>query len=129
MSNDDERLFFIKRSSLNLIKRMFLRSIVLMLLTAIGFWVADTLVESSRYGDLPILRRFPDFIALMTAAAKFTFIEMSLFWIRFSTQPKNDVQESIAVANREPMSAAFLHLTNSLVWAFRVGVFLWLLYN
>jgi hypothetical protein len=125
--NDNERLFFIKRSSWLVMKRMALRSVVLFLFTLVGFWVADSLVESARFGTLPIVRRFPDFIAMMTAAAKLTFILMSLFWVRFSTQPKHDVQETMSAATKEPMAAAIVHATNTAQHLAYIGVFLYLM--
>lgn len=122
-----ERFLFIKRDSWMLGKRMFARSVFLMLLGLVGFWLADTMMESARLGTLTIMRRFPDIVTMMTAAAKFTFIEMSIFWIRFGTSPKQDVQEVAGVAAQTSMGAAIVHVCSTLVWFARVVIFLYLM--
>lgn len=109
-------------------KRMAVRSVFLFIMTSIMLYVADAMVDAGTGNPFSVVRRFPEFIPMMMAAASFTFIEMSLFWIRFGTQPKNDVQEAITKANETPMGAAIVHVTNSLVWFARVCVFLYLLH-
>lgn len=122
-----QRIFFVKKANWQLAKRMAARSVFLFLLTLVGFHVADLMIDSARFNTIPALRRFPDFVIMMTAAAKFTFIELSLFWIRFGVTPKQDVQDVAETAARGGgMPAAVVHVTNTLVWAFRVVVFLYL---
>lgn len=123
-----EKIFSITAASILLAKRMAARTVALALLTLFGFWVVDLLVESGMHDRLALVRRFPEFIPLLVAAAKFTFIEMSLFWIRFATAPKIDVQAAIREVDTwdNQMALAFVYLTNSLIWAFRVCVFIYL---
>ncbi len=128
MRNRILSFFSVKPESWAIMKRMGARSVFLFILTAIALCVADMMVDSGIGNRFALVRRFPEFIPMMMAAAQFTFIEMSLFWIRFGTQPKNDVQEAIEVANTQPMSAAIVHITNSLVWFARICVFLYLLH-
>jgi hypothetical protein len=121
-----DEFLYVKKSSWDLMKRMAFRSIFLLALSAIGFWALEQMVQSGINDRYSLVQKFPEFLALMKAAACFTFIEMSLFWIRMATQPKNDVQEAVCEALKEPMAAAVVHFTNSLVWAIRIAVFLWL---
>lgn len=121
-----ERFLMITRESWELFKRMFARSVALALLTAIALMLVDQLVESGISDRFAIVRRFPEFIPFMMAAAKLTFIEMSVFWVHFLTAPRIEVQEALVTANTSPMGAALVHFTNALVWAFRVAVFLYL---
>jgi hypothetical protein len=109
-------------------KRMFARTMVLATLTILGLTVVDWLVDLGLADRYAIVRRFPEFIPMMMAAAKFTFIEMSLFWIRFGTQHRIDVQRGIQDAMTSSyMAAAFIHFTNSLVWFARVAIFIYLM--
>lgn len=124
-----DRILFIKRDSWLVAKRMAARTVFLFILTAAGLWCADTLVDSGIGNRFALVRRFPEFIPMMMAAAKFTFIEMSVFWIRFGTQPKNDNQCAIDLAIVTPMGAAIVHASNVVQWAFRICVFLYLMAN
>lgn len=121
-----ESIFSIKDASVLMIKRMALRSLGLFLLTALGFALVDLMIDSGMTDKYALVRRFPEMIPLMVAAAKFTFIEMSIFWIRFGTQPRHDVQNAIEMACTTSMGSAIVHLTNTLVWAIRLAVFIYL---
>lgn len=122
----EERFFGVKKSSLEEMQHMLLRSILLGFLTVMGFAVLDRLVDSGIADRFSLVHRFPEFIMMMSAAAKFTFIEMSLYWIRFGTQVRNE-KEALNIANNSPMSAAFVHFTNSLLFIARLAVFLYLM--
>ena len=108
-------------------ERMFFRTLVLALFTFAALTVADALVTSGMGDRFAIVRRFPEFIPMMMAAAKFTFIEVSLLWIRFGVQPKVNVQEGVYEATGNPMAAALVYFTHSLVWFARVCVFIYLM--
>lgn len=124
MSRD--RILSITRESWTMFQRMFARSVALAILTALGFVVVDHLVDSGMTDRFAIVRRFPEFIPFMLAAAKLTFIEMSLFWVHFLTAPKFDMNEAMFQATSSPVGAALVYLTDKLVWAFRLGVFIYL---
>lgn len=123
------RFLKIKQSTLELIGRMLWRSVGLFALSLLGFAVVDYLVESGLADNTAMARRFPEFIPMMMAAAKFTLIEMSLFWIRIFTAPKLDVQGVLnGIQTWDNYNAvALVHLTNTLQWAFRVAVFIYLI--
>lgn len=122
-----DRMFAWSAATYEVFERAFVRTMILAVLTIVGLWVVDKLVDSGIADRFALVRRFPDFIPFMMASAKMTFIEMSLFWIRFSTQPKVDVQEVADTASMSSTGAAFVYFTNALMWAMRVGVFLYLL--
>jgi cell shape-determining protein MreD len=126
MSKLHHNLLAITRQSWELFQRMFARSVALALLTFIGFALVDHLVESGLTDRFALVRRFPEFIPMMLAAAKLTFIEMSVFWIRFATQPRVDVQACIEYAPTNSIAAAIINATNALVWAFRIVVLIYL---
>jgi hypothetical protein len=115
------------QASWHIIKRLATRTFTLAFLTIVGFFVMDAMIESGMQDRLGLIRRFPDLIPLMVAAAKFTFIEMSLLWIRIAVQPKVDAQFAIAHHELSSRDAVLMHGVNSLVWAFRVGVFIYLM--
>jgi hypothetical protein len=124
-----EKRYFgiLKHSTFMELRYMALRTFLLAFLTIVGFSVLDYLVQSGRADSFALVHRFPEFITMMDAAAKFTFIDMSLYWIRFGTQVRNDKREALSIANSTPSSAAFVYFTNALSNIFRVCVFLYLM--
>jgi hypothetical protein len=130
MSKLHSKLLSITQKSWELFERMFARSLALALLTGIGLAVVDLLVDSGMTNRYAIIHRFPEFIPLMLAAVKLTFIEMSVFWVRFATQPSIDVQQPVREVQKQAwdntIALALTHGINSLVWMFRVVVLIYL---
>lgn len=118
-------------ASWKLFERMFARSVALAFLTAVGLTLVDYLVDSGMTDRFALIHRFPEFIPMMMAAVKLTFIEMSVFWARFCTSPSIDVQLPVKEIQRQAWdnsnSLAIVHAINSLVWAFRVAVLIYLM--
>jgi hypothetical protein len=123
----NERLFFIKRSTWLLMRRMAVRSVVLAVLTVLGGMLLSHLVDSGRLDRFGIVHQFPELLTMLRASAIMTFIEMSIFWIRLAVTPQLDVQEYAKTAAKDPMAAAIIYVTNTLQWAARVGMFLFLM--
>jgi hypothetical protein len=130
MSKLRTKVFSITQQSWMLFQRMFARSVGLALLTAVGMACVYYMVDSGMSDRYALVRSFPEFIPLMLAAVKLTFIEMSVFWVRFCTQPTINAQTSVGQvldnAYTYPMAVAVVHAINSLVWAFRIGVLIFL---
>jgi hypothetical protein len=126
MSQLKHKLFAITQQSWELFERMFARSVALAVLTALGFALVDHLVDSGMADRFALVHRFPEFIPMMLASAKLTFIEMSVFWIRFATQPRVDVQAHLESTQYDAKAAATVHGINTLVWMFRVVVLIYL---
>jgi cell shape-determining protein MreD len=126
MSKLHRKVLAITQQSWELFQRMFARSVALALLTCLGFALVDHLVDSGMTDRFALVHRFPEFIPMMLAAAKLTFIEMSVFWIRFATQPRLDVQACVEYVHPNSVAGAITHGVNSLVWAFRIVVLLYL---
>lgn len=124
----ESRFLGIRQSTWQEIRYMFLRSIFLGFLTIAGFALLDYLVESGAADRFALVHRFPEFILMMSAAAKLTFIKMSLYWIRLGTQVRNVKVDAIAEANRTPMSAAIVYVTNTVGALAHIGAFLLLMY-
>ena len=121
-----DRILFVKPETWHLIKRMAIRSVFLMILFSTGLLVLDTLINSGFGDKYALVRRFPDMIPMMNAAAILTFINMSIFWIRIFTAPKHVVQEAKSVAMTTPSGAAVVVVTDMLGWAVQVAAFLYL---
>lgn len=126
MSKIHPKVLAVTRQSWDLFQRMFARSVALAFLTAVGFALVDHLVDSGMIDRFALVHRFPEFIPMMLASAKLTFIEMSAFWIRFSVSPRVDVQAQLEYTQSDPMAAAIVHAVNVLQWAFRVVVLIYL---
>lgn len=114
------------------LKKMAIRTIILAVLTMAGLTIADMLVESGMSNRFSLVRRFPEFIPMIMAAAKFTFIEMSLVWIQYATRPRpTKAERSNDTMSMNPQvklaSANVMYVTNAFVWAFRVAVFIYLM--
>jgi hypothetical protein len=123
----------ITQASWETFQRMFARSLFLVLLTVLGVWALDTLVVSGMSNQFGVVARFPEIIPLFAAAAKLTFIEMCVFWIRFSTQPSGiDSRGALEYlldptgGDFSPMAVVAFYCVNSLMWGFRIGVLLYL---
>jgi hypothetical protein len=124
-------LFEFTQQSWDLFQRMFARSVALALLTSFGFALVDHLVDSGMSDRFALVHRFPEFIPMMLASAKLTFIEMSVFWIRFATQPstvdtRHGLNDALGEARFHPGAAVALHAVNTVQWAFRVVVLIYL---
>lgn len=64
---------FIKANTWELLKRMAFRSFFLLVLSALGFWGLEHMVQSGMQDRLHLVHRFPEFMALLKATACFTF--------------------------------------------------------
>lgn len=122
-----QKFLSMSQNSVQLAKRMLARSVFLFALTVAGFYGLDLIMDTGIGQRFGLADRFPEFISMMRAAAIFTFIEMSLFWIRFGTQPKIDVQETAVKACETATGAAVVHVSNTLLFLARLVVFLYLM--
>jgi len=117
-----------KCQSFEIIQRMLFRTFVLVLLTAVGLTAVDALVESGMTDRFSLVRRFPEFIPMVMAAAKFTFIEVSLMWITIATQSVLAKQRRKEMHNVDaPIMVPVTHVCDMLKWMFRVCVFIYLM--
>jgi len=105
-------------------KRLLGRSLLLTILTVIGFAVTEYLVQMNFFKQLQIVDRFPELLIMFRTAAIMTFIELTVLWIRMVVQPGTDVQQAARKAVTEQMPAAIVYFTHMLWWAMRVFVFL-----
>lgn len=123
----EERIFGIKRTTWALIKHMAARSVFLFGLTVVGFALLEMMLQSGIEDRHGIIARYPEFMSMIRAAAIFTFVDMSVFWIRIATQPKMVEQDNVEAAQGSASGAAWIYGIDKLVWAFRVVVFIYLM--
>jgi hypothetical protein len=123
----------ITQASWEMFQRMFARSLFLVLLTAGGVWALDSAIVSGMSNRFGIVARFPEIIQLLAAAVTLTFIEMCVFWTRFTTQPAGiDSRHALEYLldptsnDFSPMAVVAFYCVNSLMWGFRIGVLLYL---
>jgi len=131
MSKFHSKILSITQQSWALFQRMAARSVGLAMLTFLGFALVDFMIDQGISDRFALVRRFPEFIPLMLAAAKLTFIEMSVFWIRFATQPaltdsKLAISQVLENAYSNPTAVVIFHGINSAMWGFRIAVLLYL---
>jgi len=105
-------------------KRLLSRSVLFAFITILMFGLLEYLVENSKYDKLSILLQFPEFLTMTKAGAIMSSLELFVLWVRIIGQPQVDVQKAEEIARQSPMSAAIVYLTHSLVWAFRLYLFL-----
>lgn len=121
------KILSITNASWLLMQRMFARTVFLALLTVLGFAMLDLMVQSGMEDKFGLVRQFPEFLVMMKAAAVLTFIEMCVFWVRFNTAPRLDVQNVAKDAIHSPTGAAIVYAVNTLQWLARVVIMLYLM--
>lgn len=121
------KILHITNASWVLLQRMFVRSLFLALLTVVGFGVLDYLVQLGIQDRFGLVQRYPEFLVMMKAAAVLTFVEMSVFWIRFGTSPRLDVQNVAEYARQSANGAAIVYAVNTATWLARVVIMLYLM--
>lgn len=131
MSKFRKGILSITQQSWVMFKRMFARSVALVMLTMVGCALLDFLVDSGATDRYALIRRFPEFIPLLMASITLTFIEMSVFWVRFSTQPVAfDLHTALTRITADPWdkdrAIVALYAISTLQWAFRVGLLVYL---
>ena len=104
-------------------KRAMVRSIVLLAFTAASFFSLEYLVQHGQLGGT-LNHKFPEFLIVLRALAIFTWIEVSMFWIRITLESNTDVQKAAHVAEREAMSAAILSFVHAIKWLARILIVL-----
>lgn len=118
---------FIKRAGVQqtyeMYKRTIIRSLVLLAFTAASFFALEYLVQEGRYGS-DINQRFPEFLIVLRALAIYTWVEVSMFWVRITLEPNTDVQKASKVAEGEPMAAAVLSGVHAVKWLARLLIVL-----
>lgn len=121
------KLLSITNASVELMKRMLARSVFLVLLTAIGFAALELLVASGGQDGIGIVERFPELLMMAKAAAVLTFAELIVFWARFATAHKLDVQDVGTLATASPTGAAIVYAVNSAHWLARILIVVYLM--
>jgi hypothetical protein len=114
---------FIKRAGVQhtyeMYKRTIIRSLFLMAFTAASFFTLEYLVQEGRYGN-DINQRFPEFLIILRALAIYTWIEVSIFWIRITLESKTDVQKASNKAEESPIGAAIAYGIHTFKWLARM---------
>lgn len=113
-----------EKKQLKAMERLFMRSLVLICMTLMGFVVLELLVWLGRSGYSDINQRFPELLIFMRAATIMTWAEMTLLWIRTTVSPNVDMQAGAIQAASQPMSGAIVYLTNTLLLTVRLVLFL-----
>jgi len=106
------------------LQRAFLRSLVLgiLLLTATG--ILDTLIDLARFHGSSVPDRYPEILIIFRAVAILTWLELSIFWIRMSTQPGVDIQSAAKKAMQDPIGAAHIYWASKFTWVVRMVILL-----
>lgn len=121
-SDDSLELNFgdaIPKQEISMFRRMFLRSLVLGLLTFVGAIGLELLTQMGRFG-FDINERFPQLIIFLSAAVILTWAEVSVLWIRAATAPKLDFQVIAEKAAESSIGAAVVYAGMIIQWLFRI---------
>jgi hypothetical protein len=105
-------------------KKLVWRSFLFAILTIIGFFLLEVMVNQSRNKPDGFIAMFPELLSMLRAATIMTFVELSILWIRIVSQPRIDVQEAAIDTANDPMANAVLYLTHTLAWGLRTIIFL-----
>ena len=105
-------------------KRLFMRSVVLLLLTISGFAFMEVLIDYAQNFDLDIQTQFPEIMIIVRAVTILTWTEMCLLWIRMAVQPDIDVQKAAREAETNPMASAMVFGVHQVTWLVRIILFL-----
>ena len=117
-----------KFRSFEIFQRMFFRTVALVVLTSLGLSAADWMVELGATDRFSLVRRFPEFIPMIMAAAKFTFIQVSLMWITVATQSVMSRKRRNEMHNVDsPIMVPVTHVCDMLKWMFSVVTFIYLM--
>lgn len=100
-------------------KRTLVRSLVLLAFTAASFFALEYLVQHGQLGGT-LNHKFPEFLIVLRALALFTWIEVSMFWVRVTLESNTDVQKAACNAEKEPMAAAILSAVHAIKWLARL---------
>lgn len=103
-------------------KRLFMRSVILLALTIIGFAAMDIIVELERANDIHLVSRFPEIMLVLRALTMLTWIEISVQWIRLALAPKLDMQAFACMAyeNNDVRACVAVYAINSVVMLSRI---------
>lgn len=112
------------KKEISMWKRMWVRSAVLVVLTAISMGLMELLIWGGKSGWTDFNDRWPEVIVVLRAAFIMTWIEVSLLWIRTAIAPHVDMQAAARKAAELPMGAAIALVSHTAQWAFRFWVFL-----
>jgi hypothetical protein len=115
---------FIKATTKEMIKRLFVRSAVLLIMSFAGWFLMDLIVESARAHGNTFVTRFPEFLLILRALAILAWIDVSIMWIRLALQPLLDIQKLalMAIEQQDTKAAAVIYVTNQLMIALRIFI-------
>ncbi len=108
------------QTSIAMVKRLAVRSLFLLGLTIAGFYAIETLVALGRDRVSTINTDYPELIMILRGVATFTWLEMSILWIRMAVSPHTDVQKSTTEAQNNPISSAIVSVSHDFVWVARI---------
>lgn len=108
--------------------RAFWRSVVLMVLTLSGAGILELLVYLSREQSWSIVDRFPELINIFQGGFIYTWLELSVFWVRIILSPKLDInvlheriiEQKMGNNLYQPVAAAISQFTQTLLFCFRM---------
>lgn len=117
--------------TVNMYKRIIIRSLVMILLLGMAAYCLDTFTEMSRRYGYDVAGRYPELLQIFRATAILAWFELSVFWIRLAVAPKSDEQAAAedAIGNYEDpgynqMASAVIYVTYTIKWAFRLWILL-----
>lgn len=100
-------------------RRTLARSLMLLAFTVASFFALEYLVNQGQLGN-NINQRFPEFLIILRALAIYTWIEVSMFWIRVTVESNTDVQAAIKTAETSPLAASIVYFVHALKWLARL---------
>lgn len=106
------------------VKRLAIRTAVLLALCIVGFLVLDLLQMIGRERISDINQRVPEIMLIVRAASIMVWVELCLLWTRVVLQPQLDVQVAARAAEKDAMAAAVVYATYTLQWLVRIFIFL-----
>lgn len=111
-----------------LVQRLFVRSLVLLVLTVFGFAAMDIIVQLERANDIQLVSRFPEIMMVLGALTMLTWIEVSVQWVRIALAPRIDLQTFAMVAYNQNnvYGCVAVYAINSLVMLSRIAFVLYM---
>lgn len=104
--------------------RLGVRTVVMLVATALGFLALEVLTWLSRAGYTDLGRNLPQIYVFLHTITIITWFEISFLWVRQWLSPRVDFQDLVNKAQEHPYSAAVAHFTLTVAWAVRVFAFL-----
>jgi hypothetical protein len=119
--------------SASMLRRVGLRTLVLLVLTFLAFGIQEALVHYGPDETMGFHHRFPEVMMILRALGILAWAETAVVWLRLAIQPFVDVQKSLEFlswAKREDSydqkACVMLYAVHQLTWLARLVIFLML---